>query len=699
MRLFLRILIAMLAAIGAFCVLVVADSLFKNEVTSYDKAVLEVGRRKYSAAARQFQELADQGMREAQSALGTLYLEGNGVPQDYAQAIKHFLRAAQQDDRNACYSLAVIYASGRGTAKDLNSAIVWYRRAAELGHLRAQLVTAYNYAAPNWAGRDLVVAARWAFRAAQQGSIEAQMMLASMYANGIGVPKDELTAYAWAAVASANTTQQEIKDRANQLVEKSSSSMRPEDVVEAQRLALAWRPQPEPGPLPPTKASLEQGGIQAQLFLEGDQALVRWRLLRPLAGGIELTGDINGKALGTLSGEPYSGTAAKSSVLMLLDISDPARQSKMDEHKLKIADIAKRADAHHEVDVAVYANNFQLLQTKDRSPEAFGAQLTQTAPRAEPAHLNAALKSAIEMPSLSPAERRGIFVFHDGHTDDALDAKTLIDSARMRHTTLNFIISPSNRPIDPGFAALADATGGVVATNGQVVTESGPKPFLDAPFWTLDSGGTIRASVPRTPRFPWQSDPEVRFAFRIGSNELVLKAAMPVPVLDVQETVSRLASERPLVAAGFGAAILVLVGGMLFGISRRRRKAADKAHDIEATHQAPPHQTLAVFRNETDGATYQVQSRIVQLGRASEAHIRLKDETVSRVHAILRQLKSGEFEIENCSSNGTFVNNEKVDVATLVDGDLVSLGRTTLRYAQRKLAGAGLGEAAVVDAS
>jgi len=174
---------------------------------------------------------------------------------------------------------------------------------------------------------------------------------------------------------------------------------------------------------------------------------------------------------------------------------------------------------------------------------------------------------------------------------------------------------------------------------------------------------------------------------------------MPVPVLDVQETVSRLASERPLVAAGVGAAILVLVGGMLFGIGRRSRKPADNVADIRAVPHAPPQQTLAVLRDEEDGATYPIRSRIVQLGRASEAQIRLKDETVSRVHAILRQLKTGEFEIENCSSNGTFVNDQKVDVATLVDGDLVSLGRTTLRYAQRKLADMGLGPAALADAS
>lgn len=655
-----------------------------------------------STAAPQFRKLASQGDVEAQFIVATLYFYGRGVPQDYAEAMKWFREAAKQGHSDADFAIGTMYASGQGVDKSPEEAVRWYRRAAELGHARAQLVIASSYLNGQGVSRDDAVAARWFYRAAQQGAIDAQIMLASEYVQGSGVPKDIVSAYAWASIAAARADNKELRDRANQVQDLSARSMRPGDVIEAQRLALGWRPQAEPRAISPTKATLERGGIEGSLFFEADQAVVRWHLTRPLKAQLDLTADIDGKPLGTLTYEPYPPSGAKTSVVLLLDVSDPARQSSIDADKLKIIEVAKKADAQREIDVASYADHFQLLQPKDSSIEALQQVLTQTAPRAEKANLNAALKSAIEMPSLSPAERRGIFVFHDGHTDDALDAKALIDSARMRHTTLNFIISqsPGNRSIDPSrFAALADATGGVVATNGQVVTESGPQPFLDAPFWTLDSGGAIRAAVPRTPRFPWQSDPDVKFAFRIGSSELALNAAMPVPVLDFQETASRLASERPLVAAAVGAAILVLIGGVLFGIGRRSRRPANNAADIRAIPHDTPQQALALLRDEEDGATYPVQSRIVQLGRASEAQIRLKDETVSRVHAILRQLKTGEFEIENCSSNGTFVNNQKVDVATLVDGDLVSLGRTTLRYAQRKLADAGLGPAAVADVS
>ena len=652
-----------------------------------------------SVIVKQLLQLSQHGSREAKVALAASYLRGDGVPQDYAKANELFMEAARQDEPNACYSLALIHASGLGTAADPNKAAAWFQRAAELGHVRSQIVTALNYATAKGSASNNVFAARWAFRAAQQGAVEAQIMLASMYRIGSGVPNDNLAAYAWATMAAANAKQMEQRDRAAQLIDRTRASMRPEEIIEAQSLAFAWRAQPEAVPTFSSVASSEQGGMQASLSFEENHAVVRWHLTRPLTAQLDLTADINGKPLDIRPSEPYPPPGTRTSVVLLLDGSDPARQIGIDADKTKIVEVAKKSDAQHDIDVASYADGFQLLQPRDGSIEALQAVLTQTAPRAEKANLNAALKSAIEMPSLYPAERLGIFVFHDGHTDDALDAKALIETARIRHTTFNFIISPSNRPIDPGFAALADATGGVVATNGQVVTESGPKPFLDAPFWPLDSGGTIRATVPRTPRFAWQSDPEVKFVFRVGTNDLVLKAAMPVPVLGVQDTIVSVATQRPLVTAGVSAAIFVLVGGMMFCIGRGSRKPADTPVSIHPTPSVPPQQTLAVLRNEEDGITYAVQSRIVQLGRASEAQIRLKDESVSRVHAILRQLKTGEFEIENCSSNGTFVNNEKVDVATLVDGDLVSLGRTTLRYAQRKLVDAGLGPAGVANAS
>ena len=49
---------------------------------------------------------AEQGVAEAQFALGLLYYIGNGVPQDYAEAAGWFRKAAVQGNKDAKEALA-----------------------------------------------------------------------------------------------------------------------------------------------------------------------------------------------------------------------------------------------------------------------------------------------------------------------------------------------------------------------------------------------------------------------------------------------------------------------------------------------------------------------------------------------------------------------------------------------------------------
>ena len=52
--------------------------------------------------------------RDAQFNLGTLYVKGQGVPQDYAEAVKWFRLAANQGHAGALHNLGVLSAGGQG---------------------------------------------------------------------------------------------------------------------------------------------------------------------------------------------------------------------------------------------------------------------------------------------------------------------------------------------------------------------------------------------------------------------------------------------------------------------------------------------------------------------------------------------------------------------------------------------------------
>ena len=82
--------------------------------------------------------LAEQGDAIAQSILGFMYANGEGVPEDDAEAVRWFRMAAEQGDATAQSNLGFMYANGEGVPENDAEAVRWYRMAAEQGDVLAQ---------------------------------------------------------------------------------------------------------------------------------------------------------------------------------------------------------------------------------------------------------------------------------------------------------------------------------------------------------------------------------------------------------------------------------------------------------------------------------------------------------------------------------------------------------------------------------
>ncbi|MEE9179180.1 MAG: FHA domain-containing protein [Acidimicrobiia bacterium] len=84
---------------------------------------------------------------------------------------------------------------------------------------------------------------------------------------------------------------------------------------------------------------------------------------------------------------------------------------------------------------------------------------------------------------------------------------------------------------------------------------------------------------------------------------------------------------------------------------------------------------LVVERGPRTGMTYMLRNGNTTVGRHPESDIFLNDVTVSRHHCRLL-VTSEEISIEDSgSTNGTYVNDERVDQAQLSAGDEVMVGR------------------------
>jgi TPR repeat protein len=72
----------------------------------------------YATALKLWTPLAEQGDVEAQNNLGTMYANGQGVPQDYATAANWYGRAAGQGLHRPNTTSVSCYANGRGVRQD-----------------------------------------------------------------------------------------------------------------------------------------------------------------------------------------------------------------------------------------------------------------------------------------------------------------------------------------------------------------------------------------------------------------------------------------------------------------------------------------------------------------------------------------------------------------------------------------------------
>jgi TPR repeat protein len=121
----------------------------------------------YAQTVKILRPLAEQGYAAAQTNLGTMYAEGQGVTQDHQEALKWYRLAAAQGFAGAQSNIGRVYLRGFGVTQDYQEAL------------------------------------KWIMLAVDQGFAIAQTNLGSMYLNGLGVTQNDQEALKWYRLSAA----------------------------------------------------------------------------------------------------------------------------------------------------------------------------------------------------------------------------------------------------------------------------------------------------------------------------------------------------------------------------------------------------------------------------------------------------------------------------------------------------------------
>ena len=92
-------------------------------------------------------------------------------------------------------------------------------------------------------------------------------------------------------------------------------------------------------------------------------------------------------------------------------------------------------------------------------------------------------------------------------------------------------------------------------------------------------------------------------------------------------------------------------------------------------YQMPDRGKIQITRGPMADTTFFIKKDLTTIGAYPENDIYLADKSVSRKHAAIKTDEGKRYEIRDFgSSNGLYINNEKVDRKFLRDGDLIRFG-------------------------
>ena len=168
----------------------------------FDKGMAAAQAGDWNTALKEWRPLALQGQPKAQTNLGNMYRNGQGVPKDKKKAVNWYTLAADQEFARAKFLLKTLLFS-KGYEIGCTGASEFFKKAKKIGEINVNKYLEFcETLVGDLRSKNFKEAASWFRLAAAQGNANAQRNLGLMYARGNGVFKDEKAALNWYLAAA-----------------------------------------------------------------------------------------------------------------------------------------------------------------------------------------------------------------------------------------------------------------------------------------------------------------------------------------------------------------------------------------------------------------------------------------------------------------------------------------------------------------
>lgn len=357
------------------------------------------------------------------------------------------------------------------------------------------------------------------------------------------------------------------------------------------------------------------------------------------------------------------------SVLILADVSDPKRRNTVElKYGRSIGEILRYMKPHHQIGLAEFDSEMRVLAPIGADINSLQKASQSLRAKGQATEFYKNILYAINLLNKSSSDRKGLIILSDGKDEDrAYKFEDVVKLAKENNVTvlsLGYLESQVDTPFLQSLKRLSEETHGlyfdISNSSGALPTNLATKPLA-----FIEKGGSLTYQLPKLYKLY-----KVSLSLGLANGEEI------VLISDVAPSDNRSIWQKSLDFVVLNL-YWVVAGSLLatlsvFGIVYLIIKIIRKSKPIT-------YATLVELNGM--GTKHIIQQTAIRIGRGADNDIRLMNDSISQHHAEIHRRREGDFYIVDlASTNGLYVNDDKVHQGELKNNYIIELGEVRLRF-------------------
>lgn len=364
----------------------------------------------------------------------------------------------------------------------------------------------------------------------------------------------------------------------------------------------------------------------------------------------------------------YPAQGESTALLMLVDVSDPKRAKAVAAAANLIKQVVGKKQPHQNIAIAQFDGTMQLLADFNSDAAATTTAINSIASKGYATELYKSAIEAIALLKKNPATRKGLIIFSDGKAEDrGYKHEDVIKEALSTGVmifTVGYPESASDTPYLQTLERLSKESGGF-HVRANIADKSAAVGTTERILTYVENGGTV--TFPNGEKFGEQ---KIKITIKLEDDSRI-ELASTVELPDTRATSKKLTDDLKRNKAKYAGLILLIIALIAALLWYRKRKKS----------QIEPIITYALLEELSgDGSVIPLQKRANRIGRAPDNDVCFSNSTVSSYHAEINIRRDGAVFISDLgSSNGTYVNDKKINQEAVAFGAVIEIGEVRLR--------------------